>query len=86
MPFGYTGKILHVNLSAGEITVEEPGEQWYRIYMGGSAIASYYLLTMLKGGEDPLGPENVLVLATSAICGAPISGYKPLHRGGEVPP
>ena len=33
MSYGYTGKILHVNLTTSEITVEEPEEQFYRTYM-----------------------------------------------------
>ncbi|MDZ7761920.1 MAG: aldehyde ferredoxin oxidoreductase family protein [Desulfovermiculus sp.] len=85
MSFGYNGKILHVNLSTHEITTEEPGEQWYRTYMGGSAFASYYLLKMVKPGIDPLSPDNVLVLATSVICGAPISGYNRFTAAAKSP-
>ncbi len=85
MSFGYNGKILHVNLSSHEITIEEPGEQWYRTYMGGSAFASYYLLKMVKPGIDPLSPDNVLVLSTSVICGAPISGYNRFTAAAKSP-
>jgi aldehyde:ferredoxin oxidoreductase len=75
MPFGYNGKILHVDLTKQEWRVEEPGEKWYRTYMGGSAFASYYLLKLLKPGVDPLSPENVLIFACSVVTGAPISGW-----------
>ena len=34
MANGYTGKVLHVNLTEGELTVEEPEEKFYRTYMG----------------------------------------------------
>jgi len=34
MPFGYTGKILHVDLSRRKIETEEPGEVFYRSYLG----------------------------------------------------
>ena len=44
MSDGYTGKILHVNLTTSEITVEEPEEQFYRTYMGGSAMGMHYVL------------------------------------------
>ena len=30
MANGYTGKVLHVNLTKGELTVEEPEEKFYR--------------------------------------------------------
>ena len=75
MLFGYNGKILHVDLTQQEWRVEEPGEKWYRTYMGGSAFASYYLLKLLKPGVDPLSPENVLIFACSVVTGAPISGW-----------
>ena len=89
MPYGYNGKILHVNLSNESWEVEEPSEQWYRTYMGGSAFASYYLLKNLQAGTDPLSPDNVLVFACSVVCGAPLSGFnrytvaaKSPHTGG----
>lgn len=75
MPFGYSGKILHVDLTRQESKIEEPSEKWYRTYMGGSAFASYYLLKLLKPGVDPLSPENVLIFACSVVTGAPISGW-----------
>jgi aldehyde:ferredoxin oxidoreductase len=74
MPYGYHGKILHVDLTAEKIEVEEPGETFYRKYMGGSAMGAYYLLKHSPPGADPLGPENTLSLMTSVVTGAPISG------------
>ena len=44
MSYGYTGKILHVNLSKSELEIEEPDEQFYRTYMGGSAMGLHYVL------------------------------------------
>ena len=44
MPFGYNGKILHVDLTRGKLEVEEPPEAFYRKYMGGSAMGLYYIL------------------------------------------
>ncbi|MFN2231837.1 MAG: aldehyde ferredoxin oxidoreductase family protein [Anaerolineae bacterium] len=74
MPYGYHGKILHVDLNTREITVEEPDERFYRTYMGGSAMGAYYLLKNTPVGADPLGPENTLSLIVSAVTGAPVSG------------
>jgi aldehyde:ferredoxin oxidoreductase len=75
MPYGYNGKILHVNLSSSTWEIEEPGETWYRTYVGGSSLASYYLLKDIKPGIDPLSAENVLVFACSVVTGAPLSGF-----------
>ncbi len=44
MPFGYNGKILRVDLSRKEISVDEPEEYFYRNYGGGSCLGAYYLL------------------------------------------
>ena len=44
MPYGYTGKILHVDLTTGKMHVEQPRQDFYRRYMGGSAMGMHYLL------------------------------------------
>ena len=75
MPYGYTGKILHVDLTRGSLEVEQPSDSFYRKYMGGGALASYYMLKEIAPGCDPLGPENVLVFAASVVTGAPLSGF-----------
>lgn len=72
--FGFTGNILHVNLTIGELTVEHPAEAFYRKYWGGSALGMYYLLRHTPPGADPLGPENTLTFALSAATGLPVSG------------
>jgi aldehyde:ferredoxin oxidoreductase len=75
MPYGYNGRILHVDLSSRKWNVEEPDESWYRTYVGGSALAAYYLLKYLKAGVEPLSAENILVFACSVVTGAPLSGF-----------
>lgn len=85
MPQGYHGKVLHVDLSAGTSEVEEPDEAFYRRYMGGSALGAYYLWQNVPAGADPLGPENVLVLALSVLTGAPISGQSRLTAVAKSP-
>jgi len=62
MPSGYNGKILRVNLTTKKTKVEEPGEFFYRTYLGGGGLASYFLLRDMRPGVDPLGPENMLIL------------------------
>ncbi len=74
MPNGYTGKILHVDLTQGTLEVEHPSESFYRQYLGGSAMGMHYLLKNMQPGADPLGPDNVLTVMLSVTTGAPISG------------
>jgi len=71
---GYTGKILHVDLTTGRLTVEEPEELFYRRYVGGSALGLYYALKEIPKGADPLGPDNVLILSLGPATGLPIHG------------
>jgi aldehyde:ferredoxin oxidoreductase len=74
MPFGYNGKILRVDLTTRKMKVEEPSEVFYRTYLGGGGLASYYLLQELPRGVDPLGPDNLLIFAASVITGTPMAG------------
>lgn len=85
MPYGYNGKILHVDLTNGKFRVEEPGEAFYRKYMGGSAFAMHYLLKDMPVGVDPLGPDNVLVLALSVLTGTAISGQSRMTAAAKSP-
>lgn len=85
MPYGYHGKILHVNLTTSEVIVEEPDEQFYRTYMGGSAMGVYYLLKHTPPGTDPLAPENTLALMLSVVTGVPISGQSRMTAVARSP-
>src|SRR5919198_1533934 len=71
---GYTGKILHVDLSTETIAVETPSEEFYRTYVGGSALGLYYLFKHTPRGADPLGAQNTLTFALSATTGFAFSG------------
>ncbi|MBL8089529.1 MAG: aldehyde ferredoxin oxidoreductase family protein [Anaerolineales bacterium] len=85
MPNGYTGKILHVDLSNGSLSVEQPEEAFYRKYLGGSAMGMHYILRDMPKGADPLSPENVLTLFTGVTTGAPISGQSRLNANAKSP-
>ena len=85
MANGYNGKILHVDLTQGALEVEQPNEDFYRKYMGGSAMGAYYLLRDTPAGADPLGPENTLSLMVSVITGAPISGQSRVAVTAQSP-
>jgi aldehyde:ferredoxin oxidoreductase len=76
MPYGYHGKILHVDLTNSSLKVERPEENFYRKYLGGSALGLYYALKKIPPKADPLGPENILILALSVLTGVPISGQR----------
>ncbi|MCD4684877.1 MAG: aldehyde ferredoxin oxidoreductase, partial [Anaerolineae bacterium] len=85
MPYGYHGRILHVNLTTSHLTVEEPDEVFYRTYMGGSAMGLYYLLKNTPPGTEPLAPENTLALMDSVLTGVPISGQSRMTAVARSP-
>jgi len=85
LPFGYNGKILRVDLTEEELAIDEPHEKWYRAYLGGMAAISYHMLREMKGGADPLGPGNLLIMAPGVITGAPFSGSGRNAVGGKSP-
>lgn len=73
MRFGYSGKILRVDLTNEKTWVEELSEETYRLYPGGRALGAYILLREMLPGADPLGPDNILILANGLLTGAPFS-------------
>ncbi len=85
MPYGYSGKILHVDLTTGRLEIEEPEERFYRRYLGGSALGMHYALRLIPPGADPLGPENVLILSLGVTTGAAISGQSRVTATAKSP-
>ncbi len=85
MAYGYNGSILHVDLTDGTTEAERPDAGFYRRYMGGSAMGTYYLLKNTPAGADPLGPENTLSLMLSVITGAPFSGQSRVTATAKSP-
>jgi aldehyde:ferredoxin oxidoreductase len=85
MLFGFAGKILHVDLTSGNITVEQPSEEFYKTYLGGSAMGTYYLFKNTPAGADPLGPENTLTLMISPTTGVSISGNSRMTATAKSP-
>lgn len=82
---GYAGKILRVNLTTGQILVEEPDEHFYRKYFGGTGFIAHFLLSELPKGIDPLGPENKVIFALGPINGQPVAGAGRNGVGAKSP-
>lgn len=85
MPYGFTGKILHVDLTKKSLEIEEPPEAFYRKYMGGSAMGLYYILRESPAGVEPLAPENTLTFMTGVTTGTPISGQSRVNINARSP-
>jgi aldehyde:ferredoxin oxidoreductase len=74
MSYGFTGTILRVNLTTGSIEKQKFNEEFYRMYMGGGAFGTYFLLKEATAETDALAEQNVLTIAPGVTTGAPVSG------------
>ncbi len=54
MPYGYTGKILWVDLSSGSMKDEVIPEEILRKYLGGSGLGAKILYDETDSNTDPL--------------------------------
>jgi len=64
---GYAGYQLRVNLTTKETRIEPVSEALQRKFVGGAGYAARLLFDELKPGVDPLGPDNIMVLATGPL-------------------
>jgi len=80
-----TATVYHVDLSRGTVETKTLPEDVYRKYPGGSALAAYLLLQSIPTGADPLGPDNVLVMAVSPLTGLAISGQSRMTACARSP-
>jgi aldehyde:ferredoxin oxidoreductase len=69
---GWTGKLLRVNLTSGEIRTETIPEEWRKEYVGGRGLATRYLYEEMDPRVDPLSPDNKLIFATGPLTGTPV--------------
>ncbi len=74
--YGYTGRILRVNLEDKAAKGEEIKEELRRKYLGGRGLAVKYLYDETPPGIDPLGEDNKLIFMTGPLTGAvPTGGF-----------
>lgn len=78
MPRGYMGKIALVDLSEEKVRFEELDMDRAKALIGGVGYAADLIIREVPKGADPLGPDNVLVVATGPLTGTavPTSGVE----------
>jgi len=67
--YGYTGKILHIDVTTRKTWVQEVGPEFLKKYIGGVGLATRLVYDNTPKGCDPLGPDNALCFACSAFAG-----------------
>ncbi len=83
MPGPEGDKVIRVNMSDQSVAIEDFPEEWK--YQGGRSLSAKILLRDCDPSCDPLGPDNVLVMAPGVMSGttAPTSGR--ISIGGKSP-
>ena len=66
---GYTGTILEVNLTTGQITKAPLDEALSRKFLGGAGYALAKIYNEITKETDPLGPDNILFFMTGPMTG-----------------
>jgi len=82
---GTYGNILQVDLTSSDIRVEQPSDDFYRLLVGGRAVISYLLLRDLPPGTDPLGPDNLFIVAPGIMQGSNLPGSGRHGISGKAP-
>jgi aldehyde:ferredoxin oxidoreductase len=65
----YAGKILHVNLTTGQIRTESLNEDTAKNYLGGVGLGINMLMDYSKPGRDAFDPDNPLIYCTGPLSG-----------------
>jgi aldehyde:ferredoxin oxidoreductase len=75
--YGWTGKILRIDLSSGSVAKEPLDPAMAKKYIGGRGLASYLMFTEVDPAIDPLSPKNKLIFAPGPLSGtnAPSAGH-----------
>jgi aldehyde:ferredoxin oxidoreductase len=70
--FGYHGKILHIDLAKRTYWSENKDEEWYKMWIGGVAMAARLLWENSTPGCDALSAENPICIANGIFSGTPV--------------
>jgi aldehyde:ferredoxin oxidoreductase len=70
--FGYSGKVLHIDLTNQKHWVEEKSEDWYKLWIGGVSMATRLCWENITPKCDPLSPENPICVANGIFSGTPV--------------
>jgi aldehyde:ferredoxin oxidoreductase len=82
--YGYTGKILRVDLSSGSLT-DIPTMDYADRFLGGRGIAAKICWDEVPPEVSALDPENVVVFATGPIGGVPVFAGSRWTICGKIP-
>ena len=68
---GYMGKKLYIDLTTGEVHVQDLAEETVYGFIGGSGIGAHILFHEAETESDPLSESNPLIFAVGPLTGTP---------------
>lgn len=74
---GWMGKLLVVDLTSGEISMQPLDREMARLFIGGRGLGARLLWDLVGPEVEPLSPENALIIATGPMTG---TGFQTSNR------
>ncbi|NLM20408.1 MAG: hypothetical protein GX207_01485 [Peptococcaceae bacterium] len=68
--YGYTGKMLFVNLTTGELEDKHIPEEWYRDFIGGPALGARILYEYMPAKCDVFGEDSMVGFISGPLNGS----------------
>ncbi len=82
--YGYSGKILRIDLTTGRASIE-PTARYARNWLGGSGLAQWLLYNEVKPGVAPLEPANRLIIGAGPLNGTLAPGASRVSADAKGP-
>ncbi len=70
--YGYSGRILHIDLTQKKHWIEEKPDEWFKLWIGGVSMATRLCWENIKPGCDPYSPDNPICFANGIFTGTPV--------------
>ena len=65
--YGYSGRVLEVNLTTGRIEFKDLNSRLVREFIGSAGINARLAYDLIKPGIDPLSPDNVILIGRGPL-------------------
>ena len=82
--YGYAGRIGFVDLTKNRVTIETPGEELIKEYLGGIGFLTRLLYDIVPKGADPLGDQNALIFSVGPVNGTLVPSSNRWKCGGNL--
>lgn len=82
---GYAGSILYVDLTDRTVTRKPLSKSMILGFVGGAGINARLAYELIKPGQDPLSPQNILIFGAGPFVGTVIPGAGKCNIAGGHP-